>query len=86
MRHDHVFEGREFDVVDVAAIWPRAGAIIQPPAVEPGSRLRPATAVPDMPAAVGAVIVGIYTVIMAIFFITMATGAHATMMIVIAAL
>jgi hypothetical protein len=82
MRHDQALGGREFDIVDVAAIWPRAGVIVQPPIPEPLQQFRPAIAAPDMPEAVGTMIVGVYAAIMGIFFLTMANGAHATLLVI----
>jgi ABC-type amino acid transport system permease subunit len=88
MRHDWLQHRDRFDIVDVAAVWPRGDGGVQAPLaqIEAGAPLSPAPAVPDMPVAVGKAIVGIYAAIIASFALTMAKGGQASFMIAISAL
>ncbi len=87
MKHDQLKRDRDFDVVDVAAIWPRPDGGLQVPLgqVEAGLARAPAPAVPDMPVAVGRMIVGVYAAIILAFALTMARGGEASFMIAISA-
>ncbi|CAA9547148.1 MAG: hypothetical protein AVDCRST_MAG23-2645 [uncultured Sphingosinicella sp.] len=87
MRHEQVQSRRGFDLVDVAQIWP-AGAGGSPPLgeVEAAIDRRATPAVPDMPAAVGRFIVGIYGALIGAFILTMARSAEASFMIAVSAL
>jgi len=85
MRHEQVKLRESFDVIDAAEIWPRAGAASAPLGeIEAGLPATPA--VPDMPAAIGRMIVAIYAGIIGIFFATMARSGEAVFMIVISGL
>jgi ABC-type amino acid transport system permease subunit len=89
MRHDWLHHRDRFDIVDVAAVWPRGDGGVQAPlgqieACAPPAPA-PAPAVPDMPVAVGRTIVGIYIGIIAAFALTMAKGGQASFMISISA-
>ena len=85
MRHDHLKQHRDYDIVDVAAVWPRAAALVQAPVAEIESRLPTAStpAVPDMPPAIGKLIVAVYVGIIAAFALTMARGGQAAFAIAI---
>jgi len=81
MRHEQVNFRESFDVVDVAAIWPRPDGGVQAPL---GELDQPATtAAPDMPAAIGRGIVIVYSALIAIFFVTMGLSGEASFMIAI---
>jgi ABC-type amino acid transport system permease subunit len=87
MRHDWLQHRDRFDIVDVAAVWPRADGGVQAPLgeIETNAPVSPAPAVPDMPVAVGRAIVGIYVAIIIAFALTMAKGGQASFMIAISA-
>ncbi len=88
MRHEQVKLRDTFDIVDAARIWPRADVGPQAPMAELEAALdvRPAPAVPDVPVAVGALIVAVYAALIGVFLLTMAKGGEATFMIVVSAL
>jgi ABC-type amino acid transport system permease subunit len=88
MRHDWLQHRDRFDIVDVAAVWPRADGIVQAPLeqIEAGVPQSPAPAVPDMPVAIGKLIVGVYAGIIGAFALTMAKGGEASFMIAISGL
>jgi len=92
MRHDWLQHRDRFDIVDLASVWPKGDGAVQAPLaqIEAGApyspRQAPAPAVPDMPAAVGKLIVGLYAAIIAAFALTMAKGGQASFMIAISAL
>jgi len=90
MRHDWLQHRDRFDIVDVAAVWPRGDGGVQAPLgeIEAGAQppASPAPAVPDMPAAVGWAIVAVYAAIIAAFALTMGKGGEASFMIAISAL
>ncbi len=81
MRHEQVKLRESFDIIDAAAIWPRPDCGIQAPLAELDQHATPA--VPDMPAAVGRVIVAVYAGLITIFFVTMGFSGEAKFMIVI---
>ncbi len=83
MRHEQVRERDSFDIVHVAAIWPRGDGGIQAPVGEVDQSATPA--VPDMPIAVGRAIVGVYAALVPIFFVTMGLTGEARFMIAISA-
>jgi ABC-type amino acid transport system permease subunit len=89
MRHDWLQHRDKFDIVDVAAVWPRADAGVQAPLAEIEAGAPPtftsAPAVPDMPVEIGRAIVGIYVAIVVAFALTMAKGGQASFMIAISA-
>lgn len=87
MKHDHLERGRDFDIIDVAAIWPKPDGGVQAALGEVEERLAhaPTPAVPDMPVAVGRMIVGVYAAIILAFALTMAGSAEAAFMLAISA-
>ena len=85
MRHDQLSDRESFDILDAAEIWPTSGAPAGPLA-EVEAAFVPTPAVPDVPAAVGRMIVGGYAALVAIFFLTMARTPEAAFAIVISAL
>lgn len=85
MRHEQLKDRESFDLLDAAEIWPRAGAPAGPLA-EVEAAFRPTPAAPDVPAAVGRMIVGAYVALVAVFLLTMARGPEATFAIVVSAL
>lgn len=85
MRHDQLRDRGSFDILDAAGIWPRVGAPAAP-AAEVEAGFAPTPAVPDVPAAVGRMIVGGYAALVAIFFLTMARTPEAAFAIVVSAL
>jgi ABC-type amino acid transport system permease subunit len=87
MRHDWLQHRDRFDIVDVAAVWPRGDGGFQAPLaqIEAGAPLAPARSVPDMPVEIGRAIVGIYVAIVIAFALTMAKGGQASFMIAISA-
>jgi hypothetical protein len=87
MRHDQLIGGKDFDLVDVAAIWPRGDTSLQPPLdALVGTRSGATPAVPDMPPAIGRMIVGVYAGIIGAFALTMGRGGEAAFVIAISAL
>jgi len=87
MRHEQVKLRESFDIIDAAEIWPNAGAGSAPLAeLEAGMPAAATPAVPDMPVAVGRIIVGIYAALIAIFALTMARSGEAAFMIAISGL
>lgn len=87
MKHDHVKARDGFDILDAAEIWPRADALGAPALAEVEQAfVRAAPAAPDVPPAVGRVIVGVYAALVGILFLTMARGAEATFMIAVSGL
>lgn len=87
MRHDWLEQGKAFDVIDVAAIWPRPDGGVQAPVglVEEALAPAPSPAVPDMPVAVGRMIVAVYAGLILVFAATMARSGQAAFMIAISA-
>lgn len=82
MRHEQVKLRESFDIIDAAEIWPGPGAGAAPLAqVKAGFPATPA--VPDLPAAVGRMIVGVYAALIGIFALTMARSGEAGFMIFI---
>lgn len=90
MRHEVLKERDSFDTVDVAAAWP-ASAQVAPlpiPEVEPPADREPvygAPAAPDVPAAVGGLIVAAYVSLVAVFAIATTASRESIFMIVVAA-
>ena len=85
MRHEQLSDPESFDLLDVAEIWPRAGAPAGPLA-EVEAAFQPTPAAPDVPAAVGRMIVGAYAALVAVFLLTMARGPEASFAIAVSAL
>ena len=79
MRHHELHSSEAFDIVDLAEIWPERAA-------ELGAKVevRGAPAVPDMPAAAGVMMVGVYFLLMGSFALTLAHERHAIFVIGIA--
>lgn len=71
MRHEQLEKSETFDVVDAAELQPK---------------VRPEAAVPDVPAAVGVMMVGIYVLIIGLFALTIATAGTAPFMIAVDAM
>jgi hypothetical protein len=88
MRHEQLKVRDSFDVRDAAALWPRAGEGSASSALAEveAAIARPTPAVPDVPAAVGAMIVAAYAGLIAVFALTMARGLEASFMIVVSGL
>lgn len=86
MRHDALKAREGFDIRDAAEIWPRADTALHHPLSEVEQGIKgPAPAVPDVPASVGAMIVGVYAALIAAFFLTMAGTRESAFMIAISA-
>jgi len=88
MRHEQVKLRESFDIIDAAEIWPSAGPGTAAPLaeVEAGFHQRSTPAVPDMPVALGHLMVGVYAGLIGIFLATMARSGEAAFMIVISGL
>lgn len=71
MRHEQLERPQTFDLVDVTAI-----ATISP-------NPQPERAVPDVPASVGMMLVGVYVTIIALFALTIANAGEGPFMIVV---
>ena len=78
MRHQELHNLEAFDIVDLAEVWPERAAEI-----EAHSERRGAFAAPDMPAAAGVLMVGVYAALMGAFALTLAHESHATFAIAI---
>lgn len=72
MRHQELHNSEAFDIVDLAEVWPERAAEIEGKVPVKG-----ASAVPDMPAAAGLMMVGVYAALMGAFAITLGGEAHA---------
>lgn len=88
MRHEQLKMGDSFDILDASEIWPRAGEAAPGPLAEVEAALpaRPETAVPDVPAAVGRMLVAVYALLIGAFALTMARGLEASFVIAISGL
>jgi hypothetical protein len=87
MRHQGSRNSDRFDTVDIAAVWP-ASAQVAPlplPDVDAAEPALATGAVPDLPAAVGTLIVGSYAVLIAAFALATVSSRESIFMIVIAA-
>lgn len=85
MRHEQLKLRGSFEIFETAQIAPRLGEAAPTPvghAAEPIST----PAVPDVPPAVGRMLVGIYALVIAAFAATMARGLEASFMIAISGL
>ena len=80
MRHEELHNNEAFDIIDLAEVWPERAAEL-----EGASEGKGASAVPDMPAAAGILIVGVYAALMGAFAVTLGHDGHAGFVIVIAA-
>lgn len=86
MRHEGSEAFERFDEASLAAIWPSIPEVAPPllPPIEAVQRATPAA--PDVPAAVGKMLVAAYAAIIGAFLLTMAGSKEATFMIVISGL
>ena len=84
MRHDQLKHREDFDIVESESNDRPASAAIAE--MEPGLNVGPESAVPDLPAAVGRLIVGAYVALIGMLAATMARNAESTFVISIAAL
>ncbi len=90
MRHEVLKVRDSFDMVDVAAVWP-AGAQVAPLPIseieQPADReaVYGAPAAPDVPAAVGGLIVAAYVSLIAAFALATVASRESIFMIVVAA-
>ena len=81
MRHDHLNNPGSFDFVEISTLQgPASEAIAQLDFRRPG---QPEAAVPDVPHAVGLMLVGIYVAIVGLFALTLANAGQAPFMIAI---
>lgn len=80
MRHQELHNSEAFDIVDLAEVWPERAAEL-----EGKAEARGAPAVPDMPAAAGMMMVGVYAALMGAFALTLAHEGHAAFAIGIGA-
>lgn len=78
MRHQELHNSEAFDIVDLAEVWPERAAEIEGKAPVKG-----ASAVPDMPAAAGVMMVGVYAALMGAFAITLGGEGHSAFAIAI---
>ena len=84
MRHQQLNRRDDFDVVDIAALWPNGADTAAAPLAEvEESVARPTAAAPDMPGAAGGLMIAVYGGLMGAFALTMAVGGPATFAIVI---
>jgi len=69
MRHETLDPSVEYDALDFAAVWPATTQVAPVPIAEPLAAERPnpspAPAVPDIPPAVGGIIIGAYVALLA---------------------
>lgn len=80
MRHKELTNRGNFDIVEVAAFETTASGI---ESAERQVSHRPEAAVPDVPSAVGVMMVVVYVAIVALFAMTIANAGHALFMIAI---
>jgi hypothetical protein len=80
MRHEQIDTFRKLDEASLALVWPNGGGFA-PPGID-----APAPAVPDVPAAVGKLLVGIYAALIGVFFLTLAGSRESAFMIAISGL
>lgn len=81
MRHDQLQSRDDFDVVEISTNnGPAAAAIAE---LELGRERRPETSVPDMPHAVGRLIVAVYATLIGVLALTMARNASTAFVIAI---
>lgn len=91
MRHEQIAARDTYDEVNVAAVWPVATQLIPLPIpeielLEAEPVFRSAPAVPDLPAAVGKLIIASYAALIGAFALATAGSADSIFMISIAAL
>lgn len=78
MRHQELHNTEAFDVVDLAERWPDRASEL-----EGNAGVKGTPAVPDMPAAAGVMLVGVYAALMGAFALTLGHESHAGFAIVI---
>ena len=83
MRHEQLKLRESFEILNAAAIRPLVADTAPAPSAEAAVST---PAVPDVPAAVGQMLVGIYALLIAAFALTMARGLEASFMIAISGL
>lgn len=84
MRHQQLNDKGSFEVVEIPANEGAMSAAIAE--VEQGQRTGPEAAVPDVPPAVGLMMVGVYVSIVALFALTIANAGQGPFMIAIDAM
>jgi len=84
MRHEQINSRNSFDVVEIATHEGPASAALAE--LEFGNSRRPEAAVPDVPASVGVMMVGVYVTIVGLFALTIASAGQAPFMIAIDAM
>ncbi|HEX9932628.1 MAG TPA: hypothetical protein VGB08_07275 [Allosphingosinicella sp.] len=88
MRHEELGTGRdEYREIEIAAVWPHVyeAAVAAAPAERLDRPALPEPAVPDMPAAVGRLLIATYAALVCVLFAFMARSPLATFSILIAA-
>ena len=89
MRHEILKENDRFDTVDVAAVWPASAQVAPLPIAEVEASARAAVygapAAPEVPAAVGGLIVGAYVSLLGAFTLATVASLHSIFMVAIAA-
>jgi hypothetical protein len=94
MRHDQIHAKDSYTQVEVAAVWPAADGLTALAAERPtttqqaeqAAPVKPAAAAPDIPVAVGAMIVGAYVALISAFAIATVRSPESVFAIVVAAL
>jgi hypothetical protein len=91
MRHQQLADKDSYNKVDIAAVWsvsPQVAPLPVPDLDLQAARepMAPTPAAPDVPAAVGKIIVGVYVGLLAAFALATAGSGHSIFMIVIAAI
>lgn len=81
MRHEHLNDRSSFDVVEISTLdGPASEALAQ---LDLGRERRPEAAVPDVPPAIGLMMISIYVAIVGLFALTIANAGQASFMIAI---
>ena len=90
MRYEQILAKDSFTKVDVAAVWPNSAQIAPLPLLDLDAPAAPAflptAAAPDVPAAVGKLIVGSYVALLGAFALATVASAYSVYMIAISAL
>jgi hypothetical protein len=91
MRYEQVRAKDSFTKVDVAAVWPSSPTVAPLPLLDieevaEGRVFSPTAAAPDLPVAVGKLIVCSYVALLGSFALAMVASAHSIFMITISAL
>lgn len=89
MRHEQIAAKDTYAKVDIAAVWPASAQVEPIPVVEAedaaAKPFAPTAAAPDVPAAVGKMLIGAYVGLLGAFTIAMVGSAQSIFAIVIAA-